>query len=181
VVSYGGAVDKPIGDAVMALFGAPKAHDYDPLRAARAALEIHEAPARLTDSRKRPLQSHVGIASGEVVAGNLERGSARDYTVLGDSVNLAARLVAVARPGQTLLSNTVYRALAGRGLCDNLGEIPLKGFDVLTHLWRLRAISQIRPPPIGPPSSGARPNLTKLGPDYRLPRAAQWPGRLCSR
>ena len=63
VVSYGGTVDKHIGDAVMALFGAPKAHDDDPLRAARAALEIHEALAELTDSRKRPLQSHVGIAS----------------------------------------------------------------------------------------------------------------------
>jgi len=88
----------------MALFGAPKAHDDDPLRAARAALEIHEALAQLTDSRKRPLQSHVGIASGEVVAGSLDRGSARDYTVLGDSVNLAARLVASAgaRPNITV-------------------------------------------------------------------------------
>ena len=115
VVSYG-------GDAVMALFGAPKAHDDDPLRAARAALDIHDAVEQLTDSRGRPLQAHVGVASGEVVAGSLERGSAHDYTVLGDSVNLAARLVAAAGPGQTLLSNTVYRALAGRGLCDDLGE-----------------------------------------------------------
>ena len=141
VVSYGGTVDKHIGDAVMALFGAPKAHDDDPLRAARAALEIHEALAQLTDSRKRPLQAHVGIASGEVVAGSLVRGGARDYTVLGDSVNLAARLVAAAGPSQTLLSNTVYFALAGRGLCDDLGEMALKGFEVPTRVWRLRAIS----------------------------------------
>ena len=81
------------------------------------------------------------MASGEVVAGSLERGSAHDYTMLGDSVNLAARLVAVAGPGQTLLSNTVYRALAGRGLCDDLGEIALKGFDAPARVWRLRAIS----------------------------------------
>jgi class 3 adenylate cyclase/tetratricopeptide (TPR) repeat protein len=145
VASYGGTVDKHIGDAVMALFGAPKAHEDDPLRAARAAFDIHEALAPLTDSRRRPLQAHVGIASGEVVAGSLERGGAHDYTVLGDSVNLAARLVAAAGPGQTLLSNTVYRTLAGRGLCDDLGEIALKGFDEPTQVWRLRAISADQP------------------------------------
>src|SRR5262249_13930662 len=50
-------------------------------------------------------------------------------------------LVAAAGPGQTLLSNTVYRALAGRGLCDDLGEMALKGFDVPTHVWRLRTVS----------------------------------------
>jgi class 3 adenylate cyclase len=100
VVSYGATVDKHIGDAVMALFGAPKAHDDDPLRAARAALDIHDAVEQLTDSRGRPLRAHVGVASGEVVAGSLERGSAHDYTVLVDSVNLAARLVAAAGPAK---------------------------------------------------------------------------------
>jgi class 3 adenylate cyclase/tetratricopeptide (TPR) repeat protein len=141
VVGYGGTIDKHIGDAVMALFGAPKAHDDDPLRAARAGLDIHESLERLTDSRGRRFQAHVGIASGEVVAGNLERGNVHDYTVLGDSVNLAARLVAAAGPGQTFLSDAVYRALSGRGLCDHLGEIMLKGFEVPTRVWRLRAIS----------------------------------------
>src|ERR1700691_2926701 len=82
VVSYGGTIDKHIGDAVMALFGAPKAHDDDPLRDARAALDIHGALEQLTDSRRNPLQAHVGIASGEVIAGPLERGAAHDYTVL---------------------------------------------------------------------------------------------------
>jgi class 3 adenylate cyclase len=141
VVGYGGTIDKHIGDAVMALFGAPKAHDDDPMRAARAALDVHEALGQLTDSRGRRFEAHVGIASGEVVAGSLERGNVHDYTVLGDSVNLAARLVAAAGPGQTFLSDTVYRALSGRGLCDHLGEIALKGFEVPTRVWRLRAIS----------------------------------------
>ena len=127
VVGYGGTVDKHIGDAVMALFGAPRAHDDDPMRAARAALDIHEALGRMSVSTIRPLQAHVGIASGEVVAGILGRADAHDYTVLGDSVNLAARLVAAAGPGQTLLSDGVYRALSGRGVCDALGEIQLKG------------------------------------------------------
>ena len=140
VVGYGGTVDKHIGDAVMALFGAPRAHDDDPMRAARAALDIHEALGRMSVNTIRPLQAHVGIASGEVVAGNLGRADANDYTVLGDSVNLAARLVAAAGPGQTLLSDGVYRALSGRGVCDALGEIQLKGFETPTRAWRLRGL-----------------------------------------
>jgi class 3 adenylate cyclase len=83
----------------MALFGAPRAHDDDPLRAARAALDIHAALARTDDTASRAMQAHIGIASGEVVAGTLSRVDAHDYTVLGDSVNLAARLVALAGPG----------------------------------------------------------------------------------
>jgi hypothetical protein len=141
VVGYGGTVDKHIGDAVMALFGAPRAHDDDPMRAARAALDIHEALGRMSVHTIRPLQAHVGIASGEVVAGILGRAEASDYTVLGDSVNLAARLVAAAGPGETLLSDGVYRALSGRGVCDALGEIQLKGFEAPTRAWRLRGLS----------------------------------------
>ena len=69
------------------------------------------------------------------------RADANDYTVLGDSVNLAARLVAAAGPGQTLLSDGVYRALSGRGVCEALGEIQLKGFEAPTRAWRLRGLS----------------------------------------
>jgi class 3 adenylate cyclase len=141
VVGYGGTVDKHIGDAVMALFGAPRAHDDDPTRAVRAALDIHEALNRMSETTPRPLQARVGIASGEVVAGVLDRADAHDYTVLGDTVNLAARLVAAAGPGQTLLSDGVYRALSGRGVCDGLGEIQLKGFDAPIRAWRLRSLS----------------------------------------
>jgi class 3 adenylate cyclase len=73
VVGYGATVDKHIGDAVMALFGAPRAHDDNPMRAARAALDIHEALAQLSETASRPLQAHVGIANGEVVAGSVGR------------------------------------------------------------------------------------------------------------
>ena len=76
-----------------------------------------------------------------MVASVLGRADANDYTVLGDSVNLAARLVATAGPGQTLLSDGVYRALSGRGVCDALGAIELKGFEAPITAWRLRASS----------------------------------------
>ena len=98
VVGYGGTVDKHIGDAVMALFGAPRAHDDDPIRAARAALDIHEALGRMSVPTARPLQAHVGIASGEVVAGILGRADANDYTVLGDSVNSSRTPCGSCRP-----------------------------------------------------------------------------------
>jgi class 3 adenylate cyclase/tetratricopeptide (TPR) repeat protein len=141
VVGYGGTVDKHIGDAVMALFGAPRAHDDDPMRAARAALDIHQALAQLSETSSRPLQAHVGIANGEVVAGTMDRANVHDYTVLGDSVNLAARLVAIAGPGQTLVSDGVYRALSDRGACDALGQVQLKGLDAPVSVWRLRGVS----------------------------------------
>jgi len=141
VVGYGGSIDKHIGDAVMALFGAPRAHDDDPLRAARAALDIHEALARWSENSGRPLLAHIGIASGEVVAGALRRAEGHDYTVLGDSVNLAARLVAAAAPGQTFLSEGVFRALGGRGVCDPIGDLQLKGIDAPVRVWRLSGIS----------------------------------------
>ncbi|MBV9756917.1 MAG: AAA family ATPase [Alphaproteobacteria bacterium] len=141
VVGYGGSIDKHIGDAVMALFGAPVAHGDDPLRAARAALDIHDALARMSAGAARPLQAHIGVASGEVVAGTLGRADAHDYTVLGDSVNLAARLVAVAAPGQTLLSDSVHRALGGLGVCDPPADIRLKGFDAPVRVWRLQALA----------------------------------------
>jgi class 3 adenylate cyclase/tetratricopeptide (TPR) repeat protein len=138
---YGGTVDKHIGDAVMALFGAPVAHDDDPLRAAHVALHIHEALGQLGEGGGRPLQAHVGIASGEVVAGMRGRAEGHDYTVLGDSVNLASRLVGAAGAGQTLISEGVHRALLGRGICDALGQMQFKGIDGPVRVWSLRGLS----------------------------------------
>src|SRR5215470_11206484 len=111
------------------------------IRAARAALDVHQALNRLNETVRRPIQAHIGIASGEVVASTISRADAQDYTVLGDSVNLAARLVAAAGPGETLLSDGVYRALSGRGMSDGLGEMQLKGIDMPARVWRLRGIS----------------------------------------
>ena len=85
---YGGTVDKHIGDAVMAVFGAPVAHTDDPERALRAALDIHQAVDRLVP----PIAVHIGVAAGQVVASTTGSAEHAEYTVTGDSVNLAARL-----------------------------------------------------------------------------------------
>ncbi|RDJ99620.1 adenylate/guanylate cyclase domain-containing protein [Paraburkholderia lacunae] len=141
VLGYGGTIDKHIGDAVMAIFGAPRAHDTDPLRAARAALEIHQALSGLGKQVAPALRAHVGIASGEVVAGPLERANVQDYTVLGDSVNLAARLVAAAGPGETLLSDSVHHALGNCAISDVVGAMRFKGIDSPVRVWRLRSLA----------------------------------------
>ena len=129
VAHYGGTVDKHMGDAVMALFGAPVAHGDDPLRAVRAAFDIHVAMAGLSAELGRALEVHVGIASGEVVAGGLGSEHRREYTVLGDSVNLAARLDDLAGAGETLIADAVYRAVSAAVDCAALGEVPVKGLE----------------------------------------------------
>jgi class 3 adenylate cyclase/tetratricopeptide (TPR) repeat protein len=141
VLDYGGTIDKHIGDAVMAIFGAPRAHDTDPLRAARAALDIHEALNGLSGQASGPLKAHIGIASGEVVAGPLGRADAQDYTVLGDSVNLAARLVAAAGPGETLLSDSAHSVLGRAVISEVAGAMRFKGIDTPVRVWRLQGLA----------------------------------------
>ena len=136
IVQYGGSVDKHIGDAVMALFGAPIAHGDDALRAMRAALDIQASVAELRDPWGNPLASHVGIAAGEVVAGGIGRG----YTVLGDAVNLAARLVALARPGETVISEALARQLEGKIRATALPPAALKGIASPVTAWRVAGL-----------------------------------------
>ena len=137
VENYGGTVDKHIGDAVMALFGAPVAHDDDPGRAVRAALDIHEAVAGLGAETGRDLAVHVAIASGEVVAGGVGSDERREYTVMGDAVNLAARLDELARPGETLISEAVWRLVSPLVDGEARGEVALKGIAKPVRAWRV--------------------------------------------
>ena len=141
VEGYGGTIDKHVGDAVMALFGAPIAHGDDPVRAIRAAIDIHAAVEALGAQLGRRLDAHIGIANGEVVAGGLERSGQLEYTVLGNSVNLAARLQALASQGETVISEMLQRAVAGIADCESMGETALKGFERPVRAWRLRGLS----------------------------------------
>ncbi len=110
VERFGGHVDKFIGDNVMAIFGAPVAHGDDPERAVRAGLVMQAAMSEVNESVRAQhgvaFELCVGINTGEVLAGHV-----RDsYTVIGDSVNVAARLQAAARPGTVIVGETTYRA-----------------------------------------------------------------------
>jgi class 3 adenylate cyclase/tetratricopeptide (TPR) repeat protein len=146
VESNGGRVDKHIGDAVMALFGAPLAHDDDPMRAVHTALDIHAAMGDLSRECGHDLAVHVGVASGQVVAAGVGAGSHQDYTVIGESVNLAARLQDKAEAGETLLSDAVYRTLPQRVACDSHGVVAVKGLSEPVRIWRLLGLAQTEEP-----------------------------------
>lgn len=141
VENYGGAIDKHIGDNVMALFGAPVAHTNDPERAVRAACDIHAAMEALSTERGQALRVHIGIASGEVVAAGTGSGSHREYTVTGDIVNLASRLQDLARPGESLISGAVHRAVSRIASCSSRGAVTVKGLGAPVEVWMLEGLA----------------------------------------
>jgi class 3 adenylate cyclase/tetratricopeptide (TPR) repeat protein len=138
IADYGGTVDKHIGDAVMALFGAPVAHGDDSERAIRAALDIHAAMA-VPDVSGGIQTVHIGIATGEVIAG----GFARGYTVLGESVNLASRLVGLAGAGETVISDGLRRALGDRVIANALPPRMVKGIEAPVRAWRVTGLAPV--------------------------------------
>jgi class 3 adenylate cyclase/tetratricopeptide (TPR) repeat protein len=140
IETYGGRVDKHIGDNVMAVFGAPTAHDDDPLRAVFAAIDIHERMAGLPAATAGHLQAHVGIASGQVVASGTGSEAHSEYTVTGEAVNLASRLQDQANPGETLISDSLFRSVADRVDCETLGEFAMKGLEAPVRVWRVRSL-----------------------------------------
>jgi class 3 adenylate cyclase len=153
VKEHGGHIDRHIGDCVMAIFGAPMAHGNDAERAIRAALAIREAIPELSARLGRPLGVHIGVAGGQVVASGIGNVSHREYTVTGDTVNLASRLTDAAVAGEILISERVRRALADRLDCLEAGSLMIKGFAEPVRAWRLRGLW---PTPVGerPPFVG---------------------------
>jgi class 3 adenylate cyclase/tetratricopeptide (TPR) repeat protein len=113
VYAHEGFVEKFVGDAVLAIFGAPLTHEDDPERALRAALAMRERmhginerwDVRLGES----LQLHIGVNSGPAVAGEIDPEHGGGYSVTGDTINTASRLLSAAGPGQILVSGTTYR------------------------------------------------------------------------
>ena len=137
---YGGVIDKHIGDAAMALFGAPRAHGDDALRAVRAALDIQASIPTSLMTNSGPLAVHVGIAMGEVVAGAVGSEWRRGYTVTGGAANVAARLLDRAVAGETLVSAEVYHATSHVADYEPLGGQSLKGLESPVETWRLTGL-----------------------------------------
>jgi class 3 adenylate cyclase/tetratricopeptide (TPR) repeat protein len=146
VEGYGGAIDKHIGDNVMAVFGAPVAHTDDPGRAVRAALDIHAAMTDLSAEQGRPLAAHIGIASGQVVASGTGSEAHREYTVTGETVNLASRLQDLAEGDETFIPRSVQRGTAQIVASTSRGSVVVKGFSEEVELWA--AENLISEPPV---------------------------------
>ncbi len=124
---YGGHIDKFMGDALMVLFGAPVAHEDDPLRACLAAVEMLEAMDRFSAELKMPLAMSIGLNTGEVVALNVGSKGRMEYSVIGDGVNLAARLEKVATARQCVIGENTYRQVKGKIRLKKLKPVMVKG------------------------------------------------------
>ena len=135
IEEYGGHIDKHIGDNVMAVFGAPTAHSNDPERAVRAALDIHTAVAKLDP----PLGVHIGLAAGTVVASGTGSDAHQEYTVTGETVNLAARLQDAAQRGETLIADDIHREVSSLFRCESAAGMNLKGIDGSVRAWHVLA------------------------------------------
>jgi class 3 adenylate cyclase/tetratricopeptide (TPR) repeat protein len=127
VYRYEGYVDKYIGDAIMALFGAPIAHENDAERAVLAALDMLEVTARRSDDSDHLLSIRVGLNQGEVVAAHVGSESRQQYTVMGDTVNVASRLEGEAAPDSVLVSQSVYERIGSRFETEAVDPVTVKG------------------------------------------------------
>src|SRR5262245_28756787 len=136
ITAYGGVVDKIIGDAVVALFGAPVAHEDDAERAVRAALAMQRTLAAEADELEAPIQMRIGVNTGEVVVGSLAGG---DYTAMGDVVNTANRLQTAAPPGGVIVGPATHAATRNAIRYTELGRLDAKGRAAPVEIWQAEA------------------------------------------
>jgi len=127
VEAYGGTIDKFIGDEIMALFGAPIAYENDAERAVRAALAMLETLAAFNTAQGTTLGLHCGLNTGLVIAGGIGTQSRQDYSVMGDAVNLAARLEDASERGQIFVGPETYHLTRTLFRYEPLAPMALKG------------------------------------------------------
>src|ERR671916_1422622 len=144
---HGGTVEKFIGDAVMAVFGIPVAHDDDALRAVRAASDLRPALSELNEHVGRDhgvtLSIRTGVNTGEVVAGDASQGQS---FATGDAVATAQRLEAAARAGEILIGESTYRLVSNAAIVEPVEPLTLKGKAQPVAAWRLMGVIEGAPP-----------------------------------
>ncbi|MGQ9786768.1 MAG: adenylate/guanylate cyclase domain-containing protein, partial [Anaerolineae bacterium] len=151
IYKYGGEVDKFLGDGVMAVFGIPEAHEDDPARAVHAALDMDVEMRRLSRQLQAqlggPLQLHIGIHCGEVIAGNVGVDEQQSYTVVGTTVNLAFRLQEISEPGMILVSQAVQQATQHLFRYRYYRDAEIKGFAEPVPVFALESRLARQAPP----------------------------------
>ncbi|HVH62331.1 MAG TPA: adenylate/guanylate cyclase domain-containing protein, partial [Candidatus Dormibacteraeota bacterium] len=182
VESYGGKVARLMGDGLLAFFGAPIAHEDDPERAVRCGLEMVRAIETLGTDKRLPvadgLKVRVGINTGPVVVGVVGTDTANEYTAMGDTVNVAARMQAAARPGSVLITSATHRFIAALVDAVDVGRLELKGKTDAVHAYeisglkagavRTRGIVGVRSPIVGRDQE-----LTRMLEAFNVARAGQ--------
>jgi class 3 adenylate cyclase/pimeloyl-ACP methyl ester carboxylesterase len=145
---YEGTVNQFLGDGLMALFGAPIAHEDHSARAVHAALSIQRVLGAYRDEllAKRGIEfrARMGLNSGAVVVGKIGDNLRMDYTAVGDTTNLAARLLALAEPGQILVSEDIVKAVGPYFALQPLGEVSVKGKTLPVRPYRVEGTRSVR-------------------------------------
>jgi class 3 adenylate cyclase/tetratricopeptide (TPR) repeat protein len=145
---YEGTVNQVMGDGIMALFGAPTSYEDHAIRACHAALRMQERVARQSEtmlrSRGVPLQIRVGLNSGEVVVRLLESDVRMDYTAIGQTTHVAARMEQIAKPGSILVTGDTVKLAEGYVDVKPFGRLTLKGLDTPVDVYELVGIRGVR-------------------------------------
>src|SRR5690348_7698462 len=146
VERYGGTVARLMGDGVLAFFGAPIAHEDDPERAVRCGLDLVRAIDELAASNRMSepgqLRVRVGINTGPVVVGVVGTEKANEYTAMGDTVNVAARMQGSARPGSVLVTAATYRFVSQVVESVDVGQLELKGKSDTVHAYEITDLKE---------------------------------------
>ena len=151
---YEGTVNQVMGDGIMALFGAPSAHEDHATRACYAAMRMQESVNRYAGEAQRShgvkVQIRVGLNSGEVVVRAIGSGRRMDYTAVGETTHLAARMEQLATPGSVLITANALRLAAGTVEVKSLGPVPIKGLrrpvEVYEVVGARRVVCACTPP-----------------------------------
>ncbi|MGA1555685.1 MAG: adenylate/guanylate cyclase domain-containing protein [Ilumatobacteraceae bacterium] len=143
VEAYGGVVDKVLGDAIVAVFGAPVAHEDDPDRAVRAGLAMQAVLAEVGAAHpSEAIEMRIGINTGEVLVGMV---AGTDYTVMGDVVNTASRLQELAPAGEVLVGDETRLLCSASIRLEELDAVRLRGRDQTSLVWRVVAADDVMP------------------------------------
>ena len=145
---YEGTVNRVMGDGIMALFGAPIAHENHAVRACYAALRMQDTITRYADEVQRshgvPVRVRVGLNSGEIVVCSIGNDLHMEYTVVGQTAHLAARMEQMAKPGSVLTTADTLQLAEGYVATKPLGPVPVKGLTDLVEIYEVTGISAAR-------------------------------------
>jgi DNA-binding SARP family transcriptional activator/predicted ATPase len=143
VSRYGGVMDRFSASEMLLCFGYPQADEFDAEEAVHAGLALVEAVTRLDTGFAGPLQLHVGIASGSVICGDLVGHGMDKHGLLGEAVELAAGLQAIAEPNAVVIAASTRQLVGGFFDCDAIGPIALKGAGEAVSAWRVTGASTV--------------------------------------
>jgi class 3 adenylate cyclase len=142
IYHYEGTIARLMGDALLAFFGAPVAHEDDPQRAVRAGLDILATVAEYASEVRQQygidFAMRIGLNTGPVVVGEVGSNLVYEYTAMGDAINLAARLQSAARPMTVLIGENTYRFIAPLFECTDLGKINVKGIQEPVQVYEVK-------------------------------------------